>query len=74
MAPLILTGVCGGVISYAIMGVYETAIDTILMCFLEDEQENDLKGLFSFASGDLKKFMTCTRFQKYHNTRVHSTL
>ena len=50
--------VCMHMYSYAIMGVYETAIDTIMMCFLEDESENDLKGNISFASGSLKKFMS----------------
>ena len=40
------------------MGTYETAIDTIMVCFLEDEAENDKSGNISFASGPLKMFMS----------------
>ena len=43
------------------MGVYETAIDTILVSFLEDEAENDDKGNITFASGDLATFMKGTK-------------
>lgn len=61
IAPLVLAGVAGTVISFAIMGVYETAIDTIMVCFLEDEAENDDKGQITFASGELKQFMKGTK-------------
>ena len=61
IAPLALTAAVGAIIAFAIMGVYETAIDSIMVCFLEDEAENDLKGNISFASGELKQFMSGTK-------------
>jgi hypothetical protein len=42
------------------MSVYETAIDTIMMCFLEDEDENT-GDKPSFATGELAQFMTSTK-------------
>ena len=59
-APLVLCGLIAGVISYAVMGVYETAIDTIMMCFLEDEAEN-VGDKPNFASGPLMQFMSGTK-------------
>lgn len=44
LAPIILSGLASGIVAFAVMGVYETAIDTIMVCFLEDEAENDDKG------------------------------
>jgi len=61
LAPLALTALASGIIAFAIMGVYETAIDTIMVSFLEDEAENDAKGSISFASGELKQFMSGTK-------------
>jgi hypothetical protein len=42
-------------------GIYETAIDTILVSFLEDEAENDDNGNITFASGELSQFMSGTK-------------
>ena len=42
------------------MDIYSTAIDTIMMCFLEDEAENT-GDLPSFATGPLAKFMSSTK-------------
>lgn len=43
-----------------VMSVYEVAIDTIMMCFLEDEAEN-IGDKPSFATGQLAKFMKSTK-------------
>eukprot|EP01052_Picozoa_sp_SAG31_P005039 SAG31_NODE_216_length_20053_cov_9.223815_8_plen_299_part_00 len=59
--PLVLAGVAAAIVSFAIMGTYETAIDTIMVCFLEDEAENDDNGYPTFASGELKSFMSGTK-------------
>ena len=48
-------------ISLNIMGIYETAIDTIMVSFLEDERENDGNGEVTFAAGPLKEFMSSTK-------------
>ena len=61
VAPLFITAFFAATISVSIMGVYETAIDTILVSFLEDEAENDDKGNITFASGDLATFMKGTK-------------
>jgi hypothetical protein len=37
------------------------SLRSIMMCFLEDEAENDDNHLFTFASGPLKKFMSGTK-------------
>jgi choline transporter-like protein 2/4/5 len=50
VVPLICCGVAAGVTVFLFMSVYEIAIDTIMMCFLEDEAENDGNGKPSFAS------------------------
>ena len=41
--------------------MYETAIDTIMVCFLEDEQENGEKDRVTFCSGPLEAFMSSTK-------------
>ena len=63
LPPLPLALVCffAITISINIMGIYETAIDTIMVSFLEDEKENDGNGKVSFASGPLKSFMKGTK-------------
>ena len=61
VAPLGITGFFAATIAVAIMGVYETAIDTILVSFLEDEAENDDAGNITFASGELASFMKGTK-------------
>lgn len=58
--PLYLVGFFSYTIANNIMGIYETAIDTILVSFLEDEAENDDKGKMTFAGGDLARFMKGT--------------
>lgn len=61
IAPIVLGGVAAGVVAFGVMGVYETAIDTIMMCFLEDEEMNDNHGYPTFASGELATFMKGTK-------------
>eukprot|EP01044_Picomonas_judraskeda_P000802 COSAG03_NODE_39_length_17408_cov_16.363972_6_plen_190_part_00 len=58
--PAFLVAFFSYTIANNIMGIYETAIDTILVSFLEDEAENDDKGKMSFAGGDLARFMKGT--------------
>merc|ERR1712195_441387 len=60
-APVIAAALGASIVSWAIMGVYETAIDTILLCFLEDEKNNGDKGRVTFCSGDLLNFMSGTK-------------
>jgi len=59
--PLAGCGLAATVTVLLFMGVYETAIDTIMVCFLEDEAENDASGKPSFASGELAGFMKNTK-------------
>lgn len=56
--PLFLVAFFSLTISINIMGIYETAIDTIMVSFLEDEMENN-GGIF--GSGPLKSFMKGTK-------------
>lgn len=56
--PLFLVGFFSLTISINVMGIYETAIDTIMVSFLEDEMENN-GGIF--GSGPLKSFMKGTK-------------
>eukprot|EP01048_Picozoa_sp_COSAG05_P014679 COSAG05_NODE_1683_length_4285_cov_2.403727_3_plen_844_part_00 len=60
-APLCLCGLAAALTVTLVMSVYETAIDTIMICFLEDEAENDGTGKPSFASGELAGFMKNTK-------------
>ena len=59
-APLVLCGLAAALTVMLVMSVYETAIDTIMMCFLEDEDENT-GDKPSFATGELAQFMTSTK-------------
>jgi len=59
-APLVLCGFAAALTVSLVMSVYETAIDTIMMCFLEDEDENT-GDKPSFATGELAQFMTSTK-------------
>ena len=59
-APLVLCGLAAALVVVLVMSVYETAIDTIMMCFLEDEDENTGEKP-SFATGELAQFMTSTK-------------
>ena len=61
IVPLGLTAFFALTISLNIMGIYETAIDTIMVSFLEDESENDKNGQVTFAAGPLKEFMSGTK-------------
>ena len=72
IVPLGLTAFFALTISLNIMGIYETAIDTIMVSFLEDESENDKTGGVTFAAGPLKEFMISTKSianatEAYHN-------
>lgn len=53
--PLFMVGVFSLTIGNVVFGVYETAIDTIMVSFLEDEKYNKDTGIY--ASGELQKFM-----------------
>jgi hypothetical protein len=59
-APLVLCGFAAALTVVMVMSVYETAIDTIMMCFLEDEDENT-GDKPSFATGELAQFMSSTK-------------
>ena len=59
-APLVLCGFAAALTVALVMSVYETAIDTIMMCFLEDEDENT-GDKPSFATGELAQFMKSTK-------------
>lgn len=59
--PMALVFFFSATVSLNIMGVYETAIDTIMVSFLEDESENDGNGQVTFADGPLKQFMKSTK-------------
>ena len=59
--PMVLVFFFSATISLNIMGIYETAIDTIMVSFLEDERENDGNGEVTFAAGPLKEFMSSTK-------------
>jgi hypothetical protein len=61
VAPAGLVAFFALTIGVSIMGIYETAIDTILVSFLEDEAENDDNGNITFASGELSQFMKGTK-------------
>ena len=61
IAPAAIVGFFALTIGMSIMGIYETAIDTILVSFLEDEAENDDNGNITFASGELSQFMKGTK-------------
>eukprot|EP01043_Picozoa_sp_COSAG02_P026289 COSAG02_NODE_1510_length_12225_cov_3.918770_5_plen_314_part_00 len=56
--PLFLVAFFSLTISINVMGIYETAIDTIMVSFLEDEMENNGG---KFGSGPLKSFMKGTQ-------------
>ena len=60
VAPLLFCAIVAALVVTLIMSVYEVAIDTIMMCFLEDEAENT-GDKPSFASGVLAQFMTSTK-------------
>ena len=71
--PIGVAAVVSGIIAFSILGIYETAIDTILVCFLEDEIGNGEKGRHTFASKHLRKFMAGTKslaeaVERYENT------
>lgn len=61
VAPALIVAFFSMTIGASIMGIYETAIDTILVSFLEDEAENDDNGNITFASGELAQFMSGTK-------------
>ncbi|KAE9009355.1 hypothetical protein PR003_g15784 [Phytophthora rubi] len=56
MAPILLSLLLGWFVASTLLGVYEMAIDTILLCFCEDQELNKASGQF-FMSDSLKKFV-----------------
>ncbi|KAK1933985.1 Choline transporter-like protein 2 [Phytophthora citrophthora] len=56
MAPIILSLILGWFVASTLLGVYEMAIDTILLCFCEDKEVNKASGQY-FMSDSLKKFV-----------------
>lgn len=56
MAPVLATGILAWLVSSAFMNVYDTAIDTILLCFCEDSHSTG--GTASeFMSEELRRIM-----------------
>lgn len=56
MAPILLTMLLAWFVASTFMGVYEMAIDTILLCFCEDREINKPTGQY-FMSEQLRKFV-----------------
>ncbi|KAG7401301.1 hypothetical protein PHYBOEH_002105 [Phytophthora boehmeriae] len=56
LAPILLAFVLGWFVGSTLLGVYETAIDTILLCFCEDRETNKSSGDY-FMSDSLKKLV-----------------
>lgn len=61
VVPLVCCGIVSFLVVTLVMAVYEVAVDTIMICFLEDEEENDAKGKPHFATGELAEFMHATK-------------
>ncbi|RLN87491.1 hypothetical protein BBJ28_00004806 [Nothophytophthora sp. Chile5] len=57
MAPILLALGLAWFVAAALLGVYEMAIDTILLCFCEDRELNKASGQF-FMSDALKTFVS----------------
>ncbi|TYZ65010.1 hypothetical protein PybrP1_004108 [[Pythium] brassicae (nom. inval.)] len=56
LAPILLTLLLAWFVASSFLGVYEMAIDTILLCFCQDRQVNKASGQF-FMSDRLRKFV-----------------
>ncbi|KAG7383813.1 hypothetical protein PHYPSEUDO_003296 [Phytophthora pseudosyringae] len=56
LAPILLALLLGWFVASTLLGVYEMAIDTILLCFCEDKEANKASGQF-FMSDSLRKFV-----------------
>lgn len=56
MAPILLSLVLAWFVASTFLGVYEMAIDTILLCFCEDKEVNKESGQY-FMSDTLRKFV-----------------
>lgn len=56
MAPILLTLLLSWFVASTFLGVYEMAIDTILLCFCQDKEVNKESGQF-FMSDRLRKFV-----------------
>ncbi|KUF93092.1 E3 ubiquitin-protein ligase [Phytophthora nicotianae] len=56
LAPILLALLLGWFVASTLLGVYEMAIDTILLCFCEDKELNKESGQY-FMSDSLKKFV-----------------
>ena len=60
IAPVVICGIISALVAWPTLDIYNIAIDTIMMCFLEDEAENVGKKP-SFATGPLARFMKGTK-------------
>ncbi|GMF23355.1 unnamed protein product [Phytophthora lilii] len=56
LAPILLALLLGWFVASTLLGVYEMAIDTILLCFCEDKELNKASGQY-FMSDSLQKFV-----------------
>ncbi|KAG2829332.1 hypothetical protein PC118_g9050 [Phytophthora cactorum] len=60
LAPIGLALLLGWFVASTLLGVYEMAIDTILLCFCEDKELNKESGQY-FMSDSLKKFVATVK-------------
>uniref|UniRef100_H3GJB7 Choline transporter-like protein n=1 Tax=Phytophthora ramorum TaxID=164328 RepID=H3GJB7_PHYRM len=63
LAPILLALLLGWFVASTLLGVYEMAIDTILLCFCEDKEVNKTSGQY-FMSDSLKKFVASVQVSK----------
>ncbi|TMW65022.1 hypothetical protein Poli38472_009189 [Pythium oligandrum] len=63
MAPIVLTILLAWFVASTFLGVYEMAIDTILLCFCEDKEINKATGQY-YMSDKLKKFVASVPVSK----------
>ncbi|KAF1328801.1 Choline transporter-like protein, partial [Globisporangium splendens] len=66
MAPVLLTMVLAWFVASTFLGVYEMAIDTILLCFCQDKARNSDTGAY-FMSDSLRKFIDSVPVSTSHN-------
>ena len=64
-APVALSALGAAIIAWAIVNIYSTAIDAVLLSFLEDEHmngdEGPSEGRVTFCSEHMSKFMSATK-------------
>ncbi|KAK8889552.1 hypothetical protein M9Y10_034302 [Tritrichomonas musculus] len=57
VVPAVIVFICSYLASGAFTGVFEIGIDSIFLCFMEDEERNDGVNHKKYASKGLQKFM-----------------